>query len=162
VRKLASARLVTCASPAYLRRAGRPQSPADLSRHACLIYTGREHAPATWRFEAPDGSIETVRVSGPLTATNAAFIHRMALAGHGVVHGPSFAFNADIKEGRLIPLLTEWRSRELTIQAVYPHRSLLSAKVRSFVDFLAERLSSEPHCAQGLHSGDAAAPTNEA
>ena len=162
VRKLASARLVTCASPAYLRRAGRPQTPADLSRHACLIYTGREHAPATWRFEAPDGSIETVRVSGPLTATNAAFIHRMALAGHGVVHGPSFAFNADIKEGRLIPLPTEWRSRELTIQAVYPHRSLLSAKVRSFVDFLVVRFSSEPHCAQGLHGGDAAAPTNEA
>ena len=162
VRRLASARLVTCASPAYLRRAGTPQTPGDLSRHACLIYTGTERAPATWRFEAPDGSAETVRVSGPLTATNAAFIHRMALAGHGVIHGPSFSFSADIKEGRLIPLLTEWQSRELTIQVVYPHRSLLSAKVRSFVDFLARRLSLEPNFDQVLHNGDAAAPTNEA
>jgi DNA-binding transcriptional LysR family regulator len=90
-RRIATARLVTCASPAYVRRAGTPQAPADLSRHACLIYTGIERAPTAWRFEAPDGSVETVRVSGPLTATNAAFVHRMALAGHGVIHGPSFA-----------------------------------------------------------------------
>jgi len=160
VRRLASARLITCASPAYLRRAGTPQTPADLSRHACLIYTGKEHTLAAWRFEAPNGSVETVRVSGPLTANNAAFVHQMALAGHGVINGPSFSFNADIKEGRLIPLLTDWRSRELAIQAVHPHRSLLSAKVRSFVDFLAGRLSRESNGEQSLDLGDATAPTN--
>jgi DNA-binding transcriptional LysR family regulator len=160
VRRLASARLITCASPTYLRRAGTPQTPTELSRHACLIYSGAGGAPRPGVSEAPDGSVETVRVSGPLTATNAAFIHRMALAGHGVIRGPSFAFSADINEGRLIPLLSEWQSRVLTIQAVYPHRSLLSAKVRSFVDFLAGRLSPEPNYDQGLLKADATAPTN--
>lgn len=58
VRRLASARLVTCASPAYVRRAGTQQTPLELSRHACLIYTGTERAPTTWRFESPDGSVE--------------------------------------------------------------------------------------------------------
>jgi DNA-binding transcriptional LysR family regulator len=143
VRRLTTSHLLACASPIYLNRAGRPQSPADLSRHACLIYT-QTSTPEIWRFEAPDGGVETVRVSGPLTSTNAAFVHRMALAGHGIVLGPSFSFAADIKEGRLIPLLTDWRSRELPIHAVYPHRSLLAAKVRSFVDFLAERLGTDP------------------
>jgi DNA-binding transcriptional LysR family regulator len=144
-RRLASSHVVACASPAYIDRAGPPQTPAELGQHACLIYTetGRE-APETWRFEAPGGSVETVRVSGPIASTNPAFLHRMVLAGHGIMLGPSFAFDADIKEGRLIPLLTAWRSRELIIHAVYPHRSLLSAKVRSFVDFLAERLGSNP------------------
>jgi DNA-binding transcriptional LysR family regulator len=147
-RRLATACLVACASPAYLDRAGRPQMPADLARHACLVYVeigspvighGRD-----WHFEAPDGRTEMVHVSGPLTSTNAEFVHRMALAGHGVVLGPSFSFASDIEKGRLIPLLTDWRSRELPIHAVYPHRSLLSAKVRSFVDFLATTLGPDP------------------
>jgi DNA-binding transcriptional LysR family regulator len=165
-RRLATARLVTCASPTYLNHAGRPQTPADLARHACLIYTetgspeighGRD-----WRFEAPDGRVETVRISGPLTATNAGFVHRLALAGHGVVLGPSFSFAADIEEGRLIPLLTDWRSRELPIHAVYPHRSLLSAKIRGFVDFLATRLGPDPGWDRWRERNEAPAPAGEA
>jgi DNA-binding transcriptional LysR family regulator len=142
-RRLSSARLVVCASPAYLQRAGRPETPSDLSRHACLIYT-EAASPETWRFQAADGHVETVHVSGPLTSTNAAFVHRMALAGHGIVRGPSFSFNADLAEGRLVPLLAGWRSGELAIQALYPHKSLLSAKVRTFVDFLVERFALAP------------------
>jgi DNA-binding transcriptional LysR family regulator len=129
-RRLASARLMVCAAPSYLRAAGRPETPADLSRHACLIHT-ETATPETWRFQAQDGRTETVHVSGPLTSTNPAFVHRMALAGHGVVRGPSFSLGADVAEGRLVPLLTGWRSHELSIPALYPHRSLLSAKVRT-------------------------------
>jgi|SRR5271166_1603224 len=56
----------------------------------------------------------------------------------GTILAPSFSVGMDISEGRLIALLTDWRTRELPIQALYPHRLLLSAKVRSFVDFLAQ------------------------
>jgi len=142
-RRLTSFHLIVCAAPAYLRRAGRPEKPSDLTRHPCLIYREVE-TPDTWRFQAPDGSAVTVRVSGPLTSTNPAFLHRIALAGHGVVIGPSFEFGTDIAEGRLVPLLTGWRSRELPIHALYPHRPLLSTKIRTFVDFLAERFAPEP------------------
>jgi len=142
-RRLTSAHLIVCAAPAYLLRAGHPEKPTDLTRHACLIYREVE-TPDTWRFQDPDGRAETVRVSGPLTSTNPAFLYRLALAGHGVVIGPSFAFGTDIAEGRLIPLLTGWRSRELPINALYPHRPLLSAKIRTFVDFLAQRFAPEP------------------
>jgi DNA-binding transcriptional LysR family regulator len=108
-----------------------------------LIYA-ETIAPDAWCFEAADGRTETVHVKGPLNSTNAGFVHQLALAGHGVILGPSFSFEADIAAGRLVPLLPGWRSpRELSIHALYPHRSLVSAKVRSFVDFLVERLGSE-------------------
>jgi DNA-binding transcriptional LysR family regulator len=142
-RRLTSAHLVLCASPAYLQRAGHPQTPADLSEHACLIYLDIS-APDQWHFVGPDGQTEAVHVSGPLVATNAAFVHQIALAGHGVVLGPSFAFKDDLAAQRLLPILPGWRAtRELPVHAVYPHRSLMSAKVRSFLDLLAERLGSE-------------------
>ena len=111
-RRLTTAQLIVCATPAYLQRAGHPQKPSDLAGHACLVYREVE-SPDAWRFQAPDGSVETVRVSGPLSSTNPAFLYRIALAGHGVVIGPSFAFGADIAEGRLVRLLTGWRSREV-------------------------------------------------
>jgi DNA-binding transcriptional LysR family regulator len=148
-RRLASARLVVCAAPAYLERAGHPQTPADLSRHACLIYAEAD-AAATWRFQAQDGRTETVNVSGPLTCTNPVFVHRVALAGHGVVRGPNYELGDDIAEGRLVPLLRDWQSGELSIHALYPHRSLLTAKVRSFVEFLAQRFASEPEWGRGM------------
>jgi len=137
-RRLTAAHLIACAAPAYLHRAGRPAVPRDLTQHACLIYT-ETSMPTTWRFESADGQNETVNVSGPISSTNAEFIHQLALAGHGVVLAPSFTVGVDIAEGRLTALLTDWRSRSLPIHALYPHRPLLSAKVRSFVDFLAER-----------------------
>jgi len=142
-RRLASACLVLCAAPAYLDRHGRPQKPSDLTRHACLVYADLR-SPRTWRFTAPDGRVETVQITGYFSSNNPQLLLSLAVAGHGLIFWPSFAVGTDILSGRLIPLLTNWRSRELTIQALYPHRLLLSAKVRTFVDFLAERLAGEP------------------
>jgi DNA-binding transcriptional LysR family regulator len=142
-RRLASARLVLCASPAYLDRSGRPEKPADLTRHACLVYADLR-SPRTWRFTDPDGHAETVQISGPFSCNNPQLLVSLAIAGHGLILWPSFAVGADILAGRLVPLLTQWRSRELTIRALYPHRALLTAKVRTFVDFLAERFEPEP------------------
>jgi DNA-binding transcriptional LysR family regulator len=141
-RRLASARLVLCAAPAYLERRGPPQEPSDLSRHACLIYADLR-SPRTWRFTASDGRVETVQIAGPFSSNNPQLIFSLAVAGHGLILWPSFAVGPDILAGRLVPLLTTWRSRELTIRALYPHKLLLSAKVRTFVDFLAERFAGE-------------------
>jgi DNA-binding transcriptional LysR family regulator len=134
---------VVCAAPAYLRRAGRPETPSDLTRHACLIYT-EGISPTTWRFEGPGGQRETLEVSGRVSSTNVEFNYQLALAGHGVIRAPSFTVGMDIAEGRLVALLTDWRLHSLPIHVVYPHRPLLSAKVRSFVDFLAQRFGPTP------------------
>jgi DNA-binding transcriptional LysR family regulator len=142
-RRLASARLVLCASPTYLERAGRPDSPQDLTRHDCLVYADLR-SPRSWRFTDADGHTEHVQIMGPFTSNNPQLLVSLAVAGHGLILWPSFAVGADILAGRLVPLLAGWRSRELAIWALYPHRSLLTAKVRCFVDFMAERFGPDP------------------
>ena len=142
-RRLAGAHLVLCASPAYVERNGPPQKPADLSRHACLVYADLK-SPRTWRFTDRGGRTETVQISGPFSSNNPQLLLSLAVAGHGLILWPSFAVGAEIVAGRLVPFLTEWRTRELAIWALYPHRSLLSPKVRTFVDFLVERFGGEP------------------
>lgn len=138
-RQVSSARLVACAAPAYLQRAGTPKAPADLARYPCLIYA-ETAAPRLWQFTDAGGRTETVRVSGPVTANGTEFLLRLVLDGHGVMLAPSFLVDAEIAAGRLTPVLTEWRLRDLPVHLLYPHRPLLAAKVRSFIDFLVARL----------------------
>jgi DNA-binding transcriptional LysR family regulator len=140
---VSSAQLIACASPDYVRRVGRPQSPSDLSRHACLVYT-ETAAPTKWRLTAEGRDPEIAHVSGPVHSNNPEFVRQLALAGHGVILAPSFSVGGDIAEGRLMALLADWSSQELPIHALYPHRLLLSAKVRGFVEFLAQRFGSQP------------------
>ena len=138
-RKIGGVRSVVCAAPAYLARRGVPQTPADLSRHACLGYTLAASA-SDWRLEGPGGEA-VVPVTGPIRADNGDMIRLTALGGAGIAFQPYFIVGDDIEAGRLVRLLPDWQSAELGVYAVYPSRKHLSAKVRTFVDFLAAALA---------------------
>lgn len=142
-RKLAPARRVVCASPAYWAERGIPAHPRELARHNCLIYA---YLPAQndWRFHGPGGTV-TVRVNGNLKANNGDVLREAALAGLGVCLAPTFLVGDDIRAGRLQAVLDAFADESLAIYAVYPHRRHLSAKVRAFVDFLAGRFGPEPY-----------------
>lgn len=137
-RKLAGVRSIVCAAPAYLARHGAPQTPADLARHACLGYT-LTGTGADWRLEGPDGAV-IVPISGPIRADNGDIIRLAALSGAGILFQPHFIVDDDIETGRLVRILPDWQSAELGVYAVYPSRKHLSAKVRTFVDFLVAAL----------------------
>lgn len=141
-RKLGESRVIPCAAPAYLERHGAPERPEDLANHACLTY---EYLPArqVWRFRDRKGKEHSVRVSGPLHANNGELLAAVAVAGVGISLEPDFINGPDIEAGRLVPLLTDFEPRVTSIYAVYPSRRHLSAKVRVFVDFLAERFARE-------------------
>ena len=143
-RKLGESRVIPCAAPAYLERHGAPKRPEDLANHACLTY---EYLPArqVWRFRDRKGKEHSVRVSGPLHANNGELLAAVAVAGVGISLEPDFINGPDIEAGRLVPLLTDFEPRVTSIYAVYPSRRHLSAKVRVFVDFLAERFARERH-----------------
>ncbi|VFR16286.1 Transcriptional regulator, LysR family [plant metagenome] len=133
-RPLSEQRMRLCAAPAYLARHGTPRHPDDLRQHECLNYhyasQGRD-----WQFEK-DGQVHSVRVDGKLRANNGDVLRAAAVAGRGVILQPGFIVDADIEAGRLVPLLADYGTRGVRVQAVYPHRRFLSPKVRTFVRHL--------------------------
>jgi DNA-binding transcriptional LysR family regulator len=137
-RKIGGIRSLVCAAPAYLAAHGTPASPTELSTHACLGYT-LTGTGSEWRMEGPDGTV-VVPVSGPVRADNGDFLRLAGVSGAGVLFQPRFIVADDLAAGRLLRILPEWQSAELGVYAVYPSRKLLSAKVRTFIDFLAKRL----------------------
>jgi DNA-binding transcriptional LysR family regulator len=140
-RKLGTVHGVIVGAPSYFARHGRPELPADLAHHVCLGYSlaalGDE-----WRLQGPDG-IVSVRCTGPIKADNGDMLRLAAIAGIGLIYQPWFIVEGDVRSGLLERVLTHYTSEELGIYAVYPSRRYLSAKVRTFVDFLVDALRQE-------------------
>jgi DNA-binding transcriptional LysR family regulator len=150
VRRVATYRFVVCGAPGYLAARGIPGQPADLSHHNCLVYShsawGNE-----WRFAGPDGE-QSVAVEGNLQANSDNALRLAAVHGQGLALAPSFLLVDEIKSGRLVPVLSEFLQTEHAINAIYPHRHHLSAKVRSFIDLLAKHFREDPGCADPCRS----------
>ena len=142
-RKLATARMLACASPAYLAEHGEPATPEDLAAHNCLIYTYLSTANV-WRFAAPDGREVPVAVNGSFRINNGIVLAEAAAAGHGILLTPSFYVGAMLRDGRLRRILARYRLPDLGIYAVYPQRDHVPPKVRAFVDFLVKRFGRKP------------------
>ncbi|MGA3249070.1 MAG: LysR family transcriptional regulator [Paraburkholderia sp.] len=142
-RRLAPCRMVVCASPAYLKRHGTPRKPDDLMRAQRLAFSEAVSA-GDWTLH--DGKNRTHVIDGPcrMTANNTQMLLASAIAGAGIVYGPTFVFGAHIRRGELVALLPAYRAADLTIQAVYPSARRIPLKVRRFVDYLAETFGDEP------------------
>jgi DNA-binding transcriptional LysR family regulator len=134
-RKLASSHNVLCAAPAYLKRCGTPQTPADLKDHECItyIYSGDE-----WSFTDSAGKSHQVKVKGKVHTNNGDTARAMALSGYGIIWQPTFLIGADIASGALVPLLPDYKLPDIDVLAMYPSRRHLSVKVRVMIDFLVE------------------------
>jgi DNA-binding transcriptional LysR family regulator len=139
-RKLGETRLIACASRDYLKKHGTPKTPEDLAHHNCVTY---DYVPdrTLWRFRDPDGHERAVTVSGNVHANNGDLLTRAAVNGIGIVFEPEFIVGAALAAKKLVRLLEGFEPAPLGIYAVYASRKHLSAKVRSFVDFLAERFA---------------------
>ena len=135
-RKLATTRMVLCASPAYLQRAGTPRHPAELAGHAVLAYSYWSTRDE-WQFEGPDGTM-AVTTQPSLRTNNGDTCRAGALQHQGIVLQPTFLVGEDLRSGALVELMPEFRSIELGIHALYPTRKHVSPKVRLLLDFLVE------------------------
>jgi DNA-binding transcriptional LysR family regulator len=137
VRSLATWRHVLCCSPFYLDQHGPLRQLADLADHNCVrhaLYPFEDE----WRFADRKGAPASVRVSGNLVSNSGETLRRAALQGVGICLAPGFMVADDLESGRLVRLLPDYRPVELAMNAVYPHRHHLSAKVRSFIDRLVQ------------------------
>ena len=126
--------------PTYLARRGAPTTPEDLAQHECLTYT-HVPVPNTWSFTSRDGQSHSVRIMPRHRANNGRMLAELAVAGMGVIFEPDFIVAPEVDAGRLVLLLPGYEPARGPIAAVYPSRRHLSAKVRGFVDFLAERFA---------------------
>ena len=140
-RRLATAPKVICAAPAYLAARGTPRTPDDLRGHACLRFSPLR-AEVEWCFRAGRHDL-VVPVSGPMSADNTEALRRGALAGAGIIVPPRFSVEDDLAAGRLVQVLEDFPVSPLGIFAVYSRGRFVPAKVRRFVDHVAERLRAE-------------------
>ena len=137
-RKLASTRMVLCASPAYLEKHGTPGHPRELSQHAVISYTYWSTRDE-WHFTGPEGEVN-VRIKSRIHTNNGDTCRRAALAHHGFILQPDFIVGEDLRRGDLLEVMPAWRSIEVGIHAVYPSRKNLPLKTRRLIDFLADAL----------------------
>jgi DNA-binding transcriptional LysR family regulator len=135
--KLVDVRMVACCSPGYVRRRGKPAAPADLERHACLLYG---HGGAvSWDFVV-DGTVKGVDVHGPLRANNGELIRDAAVAGLGIARLPDFIVADALKSGQLVPVLEDFLPGATSVYAVYPQHRQSSVTIRALVEFLRTQL----------------------
>ena len=133
-KRLATTRMVLCASPAYLAQHGTPVHPAELAQHAVISYSYWS-TKDEWHFDGPNGPVSVK--TRPCIHTNSGDTCRAAALAHqGVILQPSFLVGKDLSAGTLVELMPAYRSMALGIYAVYPTRKHVSAKVRALIDFL--------------------------
>jgi DNA-binding transcriptional LysR family regulator len=128
---------IAVAAPAYLERHGAPATPADLTRHSCVIHDlGPESA--YWTFDGPDGSMR-VLVSGALIANSTEVVRQAALAGYGIALLTELQVMDDIRAVRLYRLLPDYPIERYQVFIVYPSRRHLAPRTRAVIDFLVEQ-----------------------
>ena len=128
------------ASPAYLRKAGKPAQPKDLLRHACLHHkfptTGKLER---WPLKSDDDSAELHLPTTAVASTVEPLI-TMAENGLGITCMPDFAVRTQLAEGTLVQVLSEFTEYTGRFRALWPSSRYLSPKVRAFVDFMGAHL----------------------
>jgi len=139
IRRLGQTRRILAAAPRYLAKHGRPKTLEDLAQHKLLIYTHANN-PNELRFTR-DGQTTTLSVKGLLESNDGQILRAAALDGMGILVQPTYILYDDMVAGRLVPVLDDWDLPRLTVNLAYPSRKHLSAKVRTFIDFMAEHFA---------------------
>jgi DNA-binding transcriptional LysR family regulator len=147
---LCSTHSVLVASKTYLRRAGTPQTPADLQDHNCLHYLRAQDTP-TWtlarvKSKAKDKANDeriTVPVTGQLAANNSEALREAALTGLGIALLPDFSAQAALQQGKLVQVLPDWQPVGAFAEQLYairPYSPHVPRAVTAFVDYLRKAL----------------------
>lgn len=142
-RRIGESSWITCATPEYLIERGTPQAPSDLLSHDCFHFSF--NSPWNiWNYEV-DGHSIVVPIKPRSTFTQGDLLRSVALNGGGVVRLADFHIGADIKAGRLIPVLDEYRSKVTQpIYLIYANRKNLSPRIRAFIEYLERQIALNP------------------
>jgi LysR family transcriptional regulator for bpeEF and oprC len=143
-RRIGVLHFVTCAAPAYLAAHGAPAHPDDLARHQCInFFSSKTGKIFDWDFERGG---ETIVVATPshIAVNDSVAYMRAGLAGLGIVQAVGYAADRMVADGTMVAVLTDWTTTPLPINVVYPQNRHLSAKVRVFVEWVADLFHATP------------------
>jgi len=129
---------VSCASPAYLKHFGTPQSIEDLENHKAVNYfSSRTGRVIDWSFKVDEKEIE-VKMKSIVSVNDADAYVTCGLEGFGLIQPAFYMVLPHLRSGELVEVLPDLKPLPMPISVVYPHSRHLSSKVRVFVDWIAE------------------------
>jgi DNA-binding transcriptional LysR family regulator len=137
--QLGSIRRVVCASPAYLKRLGTPQSLGDLAAHRCITFDGLD-AATTWTFLDDDGNKRQVPVHSRMTVSTADAAIAASVLGLGLTRVLSYQVADALREGRLVRVLADEEPPAVPASLIYPGQGRLPMKTRAFIDLAVGQL----------------------
>lgn len=139
-RQIGLTRRLLVAAPGYLERHGTPQAAEELSLHNCILFNLLADFD-TWVFDAGQYHVQ---VKGNVRSNNSEAIRQMVLSGLGISLSPTWLYRRDLALGRVVQVLPDLTPSALPIHALLPANRRQSARVRAFVDYLAEGFNSDP------------------
>lgn len=135
---------VLCGSPDYFARRGVPTTPAELATHDCLALQENEEDVTLWRFVAPDGAVETVRVTPTMVCNDGDVARSWALAGLGLIIRSEWDVAGDLKAGRLVRALPDRSPQAAPVVALVGARAGRAMRTSEFLNTLRMRLQPVP------------------
>lgn len=143
-RRIGVLHFVTAATPGYLDKHGRPKHPSDLAQHRCVNYfSSKTGKTLDWDFVRGDETI-FIPVPSCLGVNDSTVYTTAGLQGLGLIQMASYKIEPLVLSGQLELVLEDWVSEPMPINIVYPENRHLSAKVRVFVEWVADLLMSHP------------------
>ncbi|MGF6480118.1 LysR family transcriptional regulator [Paraburkholderia sp. JPY419] len=143
-KRIGLARIVTCASPAYLQKFGTPTTLAELGEHRAVNYvSARSGRTFPFEFEV-DGEIERVAMDSTLAVNDGSVYITAGVLGHGIIQPSRFMVAELIEQGALTEILGNYTSPGTPLSILYAHRRNLSSRLRAFIDWVGELARSNP------------------
>jgi DNA-binding transcriptional LysR family regulator len=135
-RALRPYRMVICASPAYLRQYGTPNSPADLAQHECLDFLHWRRL-LRWRLKSDDNDdAATAMPASRFRSNNGQALKQAAIAGFGIMMQAEIVLADEIQRGHLVPILQDFIPEPKPMHLIYPRDRQPTPKLSSFIEFV--------------------------
>jgi DNA-binding transcriptional LysR family regulator len=134
-RRLATTRILTVASPAYIRMHGRPRHPRDVQQHQRILFRNPlSSQPFEWEFKRGREMVE-IPVAGNLLVSEAGTMLDACVAGAGIAQILELGTEELLRSKKLINLFPDWSGERWPLYALYPSRRYQPAKLKAFLDF---------------------------
>jgi len=137
-KKLKAYKFIACASPEYIAKYGTPLVPDELKKHACLLYL-QSGSRRKWQF-LKEKKETNIYIEPRLQSNNSTLFREVLLAHQGIALIPEFIVNSDINSGKLIPVLTDYSTKELNLYSLRPVDHMIPMRLKIFTEFLYNEL----------------------